>query len=234
MKDEEETESRGRSRKAPAQQLTLDVAKEAFSAIYESLRYIDARLAKVEETLERHATVFSGWEHHLEPLSISSLSPWLGTQLSPLQGKVLVGDAPTDLLVEMIGGKSATVQIVDIRATMALHWAKRTHRVIIDELKNVLANQVPHSLGCVVFIGIASRIGAADAIHLVEDAKRALAPGGRLIVLSASTQTPLERDLVGHGPLSCETWETVLRHCGFADIDKTTKDSAHICLSGKS
>jgi SAM-dependent methyltransferase len=89
----------------------------------------------------------------------------------------------------------------------------------IDHLRTL----PPDSLSGLILSGFIERLDLGSLVGLAEQAASRLAPGGRLVVVSAHPRAwwhygpPLAVDLAPGRPWYPETWEALLRGAGFAD-----------------
>jgi hypothetical protein len=107
---------------------------------------------------------------------------------------------------------------------VALRALEHGADVTISEASEYLATCNEGSLGGLVLSGVIDRLPLPGVIPLLAQARRALAPGAPLVVVSAAPTgpphgEPITDDLVDGRSLHRQTWGLLLERSGFVDVD---------------
>lgn len=153
--------------------------------------------------------------------------PWLDLATSFLaetSGRVLHAECGDAALVERLQGAGLDAYGVDPDEGVALRATERVLDVRADDVRAHLRLLPVGSLGGLVLSGCVDRATPGSLIELADLAMAALAPNGRLVVISRhpdaqrTTQETVLADLAPGGPWHPETWQQVLAAKGFQDV----------------
>jgi SAM-dependent methyltransferase len=214
-----------------ARRSATEAVSTANRATWDALRYLEARLGRLEARLDPIGLVPS-----LPDLPAPEVGGRLADVLRflrPSEGPgtgttrtVVVGELGDRTLWDGIStgaDHDDRVRGVDPRAAVVWRsWsaAGSGTDVVTAEIDAYLGSLEDDSVGAVVLSGCIDRFDLARKIELVGEALRVTAPGGRLVLLigdqaawEASLAPPV-RDLLPSRPFHPETWELLLRHRG--------------------
>ncbi len=199
---------------------------EAMAHVIEAFRFLAARVLTLEERLARQDRPVDGsaWLALDEPLGEweRPVVDYLVAAAPPRP--VLHGDCGEGDLLSALADAGVDAVGVEPRGRVALIALERGHEVAINELTDELPRLPPGSLGGLVLSGVVDRLPLHAVIDLLAHARRVLAPGAPLVVVSSE---PAEaearwdaaaRDLVGGRPVHAPTWQVLLERAGFSDV----------------
>lgn len=207
-------------------------SEDRFRAAWDALRYLAARLERLEQRAEPLAALqldvhraalpprpdVAHWADHLDD--------WLELAALPA-GTVLVGESGDGTLVAALGRRGRAALGVDPsggavwRASQAVPPPART---VLGDVPAVLRAVEDRSLAATVLVGWVDRQAVADDCEAVNAAARRTAPGGAVAVLATSQDAwdtalaPPARDLLPGRPLHPDTWLLLLERAGLADV----------------
>ena len=112
---------------------------------------------------------------------------------------------------------------VEPRGAVALGALEHGTEVTIGEVGEHLATCTERSLGGLVLSGVIDRLPLHGVIPLLAQARRVLAPGAPLVVVSEAPPgpargEPVTADLVDGRSLHHQTWGLLLERSGFVDV----------------
>ncbi|MGC8463133.1 MAG: class I SAM-dependent methyltransferase [Acidimicrobiales bacterium] len=205
---------------------------ERLGAAWDALRYVAARL----ERLERRAEPLAAFQLDVHPRATAprpdlahwaaTLDDWLEPDALP-PGAVLVGESGDGTLVAALARQGRSVVGVDPsgdavwRSSQSLPPSART---VFGDVPAVLAEVEDHSLAAVVLVGWVDHQAVADDCEVVAEAARRTAPGGAVAVVATSQDVwdaslaPPARDLLPGRPLHPDTWCLLFERAGLADV----------------
>jgi SAM-dependent methyltransferase len=148
----------------------------------------------------------------------------LRERLPAASGRVVVGECGRgDLLRPLVDG-GIDAYGVEPRTRLADAAGAGNLEVREDAVLDHLRLVPTHALAGVVLVGCVDRVPVGTRIELLQEAARALEPGGTLgvIVGSGPSGQPGARalaDLLGERPLHADTWRVLLEAEGFESVD---------------
>jgi hypothetical protein len=223
-----------------------------FDATLEALRFLAARVEALEAAAgTRHDPVPGmAWLAPDEPVGVdellrgpvaAALSAELSAALSAESSvdalaepsgelrhrAVLHAECGTGALLEALEAAGVPARGVDPRGALALEAARRGLHVETGEPAAALAGMEPNQLGALVLSGVVDRAPIEDLCALLDLARRALAAGAPLMIVSSGPAAvdgwaAVARDLIPGRPLHHETWELLLGRAGFTDVRRYT------------
>ena len=215
----------------------LGRVEEGFGATLEAFRFLSARVEALEDAAGRRAepVVAPAW---LVPAPV--LEPWAGPVTEWLRadaaqsrpGAVLHGECGDGALAAALGTVGLAVEGCEPRGSLAWATAERGVPVHLGEMAAHLAGRPPGALGGLVLSGLVDRLAIEDLVAVVGSAVRALAPGGRIVIVGTRPGVPasgpdaVARDLLPGRPLHPETWAVLLQRGGFTDVAPLAGDPA--------
>ena len=119
--------------------------------------------------------------------------------------------------------RGAPARGVEPRGGVALRALERGCDVTISEVGEHLAQLPADSLGGLVLSGVVDRLPLHAILPLLADARRALAPGAPIVIVSepvapAHAGEPVTEDMADGADLHAETWVLLLSRSGFVDV----------------
>jgi hypothetical protein len=197
-----------------------------------AVRLLGERTAALEE---RTAAVERRFPEALDPGSLLAPEPLAPGQvediralLGDVDGRVLHADAADGALVkELVGGG---VDAYGVGALVAGEEPDLRTDDVLHHLERVGAG----ALGALVLSGGPDRLAPSARVRLAELAGALVAPGGVVVVVGTppgsweQVRSPVEIDLGGGRPFHPETWETLLRRCGFDAVEIRASESAYL------
>jgi hypothetical protein len=205
---------------------------ERFRAAWDALRYVAARLERLEQRAEPLAALqldvhrgalpprpdVAHWAAHLDD--------WLEPAALPA-GTVLVGESDDGTLVAALGRRGLATLGVDPSGDAVWRTSEpgsAAGRTVLGDVLTVLRAAEDRSLAATVLVGWVDRQAVADDCEAVTVAARRTAPGGAVAVLATAQDVwdadlaPPARDLLPGRPLHPETWRLLLERAGLADV----------------
>lgn len=142
---------------------------------------------------------------------------------------VVLGELGDDALLAALIASGVQVEGVDPRGDVV--WAAEAKfqvgmgriDIVFAEVVDYLRSLSDASRGCVVLAGCVDRFDLVQKMELADEARRVLAGGGILALLTTdqvawdASLGPVVRDLLPGRPLHPETWLAVLAHRGLSD-----------------
>lgn len=188
--------------------------------LVEVVRLLGERVARLER--DHETDVPAGRASHLDPHL--ELAPWAETiteALRPVSGRVLHGDAGDGVVVASLLDRGVDAYGVEPRPALAERAAIRNLDVREEGVAQHLATLPPGALGGLVLSGCVDTLANGPRDGLVRSARRAVAAGGVLVVLTSDPQrwgdgaTCVVADLASGRPWHLETWSHLLANRGF-------------------
>lgn len=207
----------------------LGVVGEALDAASESLRFLTARVDRLEEAASRRRRPVDSVEWLVGPPDLGrwsgTVQAWLG---APSGGEVVVAECGDGALPAHLVAAGWRVRAAEPRAPVALLAARRGLDVQVATAAELVASIAPGGASAVVLAGAVDRGPLDDVVGLAETAVDRLVSGGALVVLAEGTATweGPALDLLPGRPLRAETWELVLRRLGCTDVRSVTSADA--------
>jgi SAM-dependent methyltransferase len=154
------------------------------------------------------------------------LAPWHDLAVkacSPATARVVHAECGDGALVVALRDAGVDAYGVDPRRDAAAvadeHGAEVRSVAVLDHLRAV----PPAALGGAVLSGCTERYAAGDLVELVDLARRVLAPGAPLVLVSrgpsAPAADPIASDLAPGRPFHAQTWAFLLDRAGFGEIE---------------
>jgi hypothetical protein len=203
-----------------------DRTEEGFDAALEALRFLAARVDRLEREAAARARPLDGMAW-FEPDDASGLlSGPIVEELAAtaLAGPVLHAECGVGELLVRLRAAGIAARGVDPRGGIALSaTAGPSLDVEIGEALDALSGQRRGSLGAVVLAGVVDRQEVPQLLTLLDTALAAVAPGGPLVVVSRGPSSvagwaAVAQDLLPGRPLHAETWELLLRRAGCTGV----------------
>ncbi len=198
-------------------------AGEALEAMAESLRFLAARIERLEAAAGRSRSPVADLAALAPAPDLAPWAPtvsgWLGP--APARGpRAVVAECGDGALAAALAQDGWKVTAADPRAPSVLAAHRRGVRAQVAEAADVLGTARPGTLGAVVLAGAVDRSPLVDVVALAELALDRLAQGGALVVVcgDAAAWRPAALDLAAGRPLRPETWEHLLGRAGCSDI----------------
>ena len=198
---------------------------EAFRFLHARVRTLETRLGTEDEPLDGAAWLapareLGGW---VEPVTTLVLA-------RPPGGEIVHADCGEGALVRALTDRGAPASGVEPRGGVALRALERGCDVTISEVAEFLAQRPAGSLGGLVLSGVVDRLPLHALVPLLADARRALAPGAPIVIVSepvAPTHAvaPVTNDMVDGADLHAETWTLLLSRSGFVDVAPLPADA---------
>ena len=199
-------------------QAVMDATEGVAEATWDALRHLAGRVERLESGAAG-LTVEPAVLDLPDPDAaewVDLLPGWLPADGSAADLPVVVGEAGrTDVVTAVVATGRPTIA-VDPRADRIRAAAGTGAAVELADVADHLRRRLPGSLGAVVVSGTVDRASLAGKADLVDQALRALVPGGILVVLATdqasweSALDPVAADLAPGRPLRPETWALVL------------------------
>lgn len=203
-----------------------DDLEDAMGHVIEAFRFLNARIATLEEQAAQHEQPIDGaaW---LVPAD--ELGGWTAPVSQHLigaapNGAVLHADCGDGSLLTALRSAGLDAVGIEPRGMVALRPLEQGHQVTIAEVADVLPSCPTRSLGGLVLSGVVDRVPVHVLVTLLAEAERALMAGAPVVVIATdpaaarSTWSDTTSDLVSARPLHASTWESLLSQAGFIDV----------------
>lgn len=193
---------------------------EAFRFLHARVSTLETRLGTEDEPLDGAAWLapareLEGW---VEPVAALVLARTPG-------GEILHADCGEGALLRALSDRGAPARGVEPRGGVALRALERGRDVTISEVGEDLPQRPTASLGGLVLSGVVDRSPLHAILPLLADARRALAPGAPIVIVSepvapTHASEPVTQDMVDRASadLHAETWVLLLSRSGFVDV----------------
>ncbi len=198
--------------------------QESVSATVEALRFLAARLERLERAADRRDGAVDGLAWLVEPPETARwLDPvrrWLGQPAGP----VVVGECGAGELAVGLASAGLAVRGIEPRGSVAWAAAEAGVDVMAGEVLDRLGSVPTASLGGLVLTGVVDRAPLEGQLELLELAADRLMPGGGLAVIGTRPDPAVEgwhavaRDLLPGRPLHPETWQLLVGRAGFSEV----------------
>jgi hypothetical protein len=201
----------------------------AMVQVVEAFRFLSARVRTLEARLAFQDDPVAGaaW---LVPAT--DLGPWVDvvaehvrTRLSAAgaDGEVVHADCGDGALVVALQRAGVRVRGVEPRGAVALGALENGLPITLCEIAEDLAGRPDASLGGLVLHGVVDRLPVHALVALIGAARRTLALGAPLVVVTSDPATVARwaapaADLLGARPLHYETWELLFQRAGFDEV----------------
>ncbi len=214
--------------RAAADAAVQGVAGDRFTAAWDALRYLAARVDRLEARVDPLGLETAEW-----PLPVPDPSEWAG-QLNGWLGAsdgerpVVVGESGDGELVDALRAAGRRVRGVEPRGASA--WRSITGSGVgrgggaadieLAEVADVLRMIPDKGAAGVVLLGCVDRLDLAGKLELLDQSVRVVEPGGAIAVLATDQAAWSEglsipaRDLAPGRPLQPETWAFLLHRSG--------------------
>jgi SAM-dependent methyltransferase len=189
-----------------------------------ALRLVDARVRHLEEGSVGAGPVRAELDRTDAAPRVAQLEEAATEALAGATGRVLVASCGRAELVATLVAGGVDAYGVESRRALLVDALRQGLDVRPDDAVDHLRALPEGVLGGVVLTDVVEWLPPAALVGLVLHAARALAPGGRLVVLSATPEAwRAERDrvtvdLAPGRPWHAETWAALLRNRGFVDV----------------
>jgi hypothetical protein len=197
--------------------------EEAMARVVEAFRWLSARVSTLEERLAREDLPLDGPAWFAPAVELGQWSAPVAQHIAGATpgGEVLHGDCGEGALLGALEGAGVTAVGVEPRGGVALRALEGGHAVTICEVTEALAERSPASLGGLVLSGVVDRLPLHALVALLAQARRVLAPGAPIVVVSVDPSAlktegnTVTDDLVGAPSLYPQTWLLLLDRAGF-------------------
>ena len=190
----------------------------------QAVRLVDGRVRRLEDGTTGAGPLRAELDRtppaSLEPSAVDAVVD----ALTGVEGRVLVATCGRAELVRTLRAEGVAAYGVEPRRALLAEALRQGLDVRPDDPLDHLAALPERSLAGVVLADVVEWLPPAALVRLVHDAARALVPGGRLLVLSATPEawarhrSPVQTDLAPGRPWHADTWLEVLGHRGFSDV----------------
>jgi hypothetical protein len=199
--------------------------EDAMTHVVEAFRFLHARVSTLEARANTEDVPLDGaaW---LAPAR--ELEGWVEPLVSLVKartqgGDVLHADCGEGALIRALTEQGVPAMGAEPRGGVALRALERGCQVTISEVTEDLPQRPTGSLGGLVLSGVVDRLPLHSVLPLLADARRALAGGAPIVIVSEplvplSINAPTSHDMVDRAALHLETWELLLDRSGFADV----------------
>lgn len=201
---------------------------EGFDAAVEALRFLGARVERLEDAAGRRRDPVDAVGTLAPPPQLAAWTApvvgWVRGARPP--GPVLHGECGDGELVAALAAAGVAARGVEPRGAAAWRAADRGAAVHVGGVAELLASLPEGSLGGLVLSGVVDRAPLDELVALVGTATARLAPGAPLVVLgtwpeaAATAWSAAAGDLLPGRPLHPETWELLLARAGYADVGR--------------
>jgi len=194
--------------------------------VLEIFRFLLARVDHLEGALAAARAPVDGLAWLVEP---PELAPWAKHLVElfgpgPAGGPLLHAECGGGALLAALAQAGLDVEGIEPRVPLAWDAHQRGLRVEVGEVAARLTARPEGTVGGLVLSGCVDRLPTEQLGHLVGQAVRCLAPGGRLVVLGSPpdapelTWSPAAQDLVPGRPRHAETWALLLSRAGLEAV----------------
>jgi SAM-dependent methyltransferase len=155
------------------------------------------------------------------------LGPWIDTVVGALagtRGRVLHTECGAGAVLSALAATGAEVYGIEPVERLAMRASQAGLDVRTDDALPHLRAVSAASLGGIVLSGCVDALPLGEVLEAADCAAGALAPGGRLVILSsgpaawARSLDPVVADLAPGRPLHAETWQHLLSSRAFDDV----------------
>jgi SAM-dependent methyltransferase len=212
--------------------VTHQVSQSA-SAVSRALHIVDERLKELERQVEAQHVPGAGI---VEFPSLCGPDAWwiepAVAAVAKAQGRVLHAACGDGWLVRRLAAAGADAYGVDPRGQLVEHAELSTLDLRGEALGDHLRAVAPAGLGGVVLTATVEGMAGAERAQLLAAIGSRLAPGGTLVLHSASRATwdaadaPPEADLAPGRPLRAESWCALLEQGGYEATAQEGPDGA--------
>lgn len=195
---------------------------EGLEATMEALRFLAARIERLEGASASRSTPVDGMAWLVEPPDLLPWRPWLLEWLAtPLPGALALAECGDGRLGSALGESlGVTVNGVEPRGPLALAAARRGLAVHAGPVIEWLGEA--QGLGALVLSDAVDRLAREDLVQLVALAVQALAADGWLVVIGRHAErsgwSAAANDLLPGRPLHPETWQLLLERAGLDGV----------------
>lgn len=199
-----------------------------------SIHALTGRLVKVEEHLGLMGPVDPVSAGEISGFELGALGELGGAVCAALAGspgRVLHAECGNGWLLSQLVAAGIDAYGVDPRAEVVAEVLAEGLDAWDEPADVHLASLGPAAVSAVVLSGVTDRLPVVAKTALMNQAAASLAPGGKLVVLSASPErwresaSPLEVDLSPGVPLHPETWEWLMGNAGL-EVERLSADSS--------
>lgn len=203
----------------------FDRAEEGFDAALEALRFMAARVERLERdaAVRRRPVDGLAWFEPDDVVPLHAARVADAVRGDGISGGVLHVECGGGELLVRLGQAGVEARGADPRGALALEAAGRGVTAEESEALDALAASAPGSLRAVVLSGVVDREPLPQLLALLDGALRALGAGGLLVVVSRGPGSvggwaAVARDLLPGRPLHAETWELLLQRAGCTEV----------------
>jgi hypothetical protein len=196
-----------------------------FDATLEALRFLAARVGRLEEALRRTQHPIEGLAQLVEPTQWGAWVPTLATWLEPRvrEGEVLCAECGDGALLGALVERGVRCIGVEPRGELVQRASRYGSPVELEEVTDALSRRAANTLGGLVLSGVVDRASMAERLGLLADGARALMPGAPIVIAGGSapdSPSALAHDLLPGKAFQPETWELLLDRAGFGAIER--------------
>jgi hypothetical protein len=196
-----------------------------FTAAWDALRYLAARLERLERRTDVVADLFPDLSRDVPESDVGPWAEHLSDWFTPPDavGPVIHGESGDGSLLRALGGAGYQVSGIEPRAERV--WAGAGGpAVALGEVTDRLGDVADGELAGVILSGCIDRLDLPGKLVLTELALSKTAPGATVAVLATDQQAFADAcpatvlDLLPGRPLLPGTWSTVLARVGLVDV----------------
>ena len=185
------------------------------NVIVRLLRRTDERLDAVEDALD----ISTGRSRLIDPPPdlATGVAEAIASLMADAPGPVAVVSCGRGAVVAALAGAGVTAHGVDSDAEQIVDGSRDGLDLRPADPVTHLAAAAPGSLGGIVLRGFVEDLAVPALTRLVDQARSALAPGGRVLVAAAdpTSRSTVERELRAGRGIAPETWAHLLERSGF-------------------
>ncbi len=222
----------------PEVEAQMAKADEGLEATVEALRFLAARLQRLEKADLTTASPIDGMPWLLKPVDVTPLIGAVTQTLTASRsrpgtrdGEVLVGECGSGVLVKALAEAGIAVTGIEPRGATALSAIETGLSVHIGEMSEYLQRTAPSSLDGIVLAGVVDRLSLASNIDLLSLATDRLRAGSPLVVVGHQPEAVAKAwgvvalDLFPGRPLHADTWLLLMARHGLVDGALLNPDS---------
>ena len=199
--------------------------RQQFTAAWDALRYLAARLERLERRVDVVADLFPDLARDVPEAEVGPWADHLSDWFTPpeAEGSVIHGESGDGSLLRALHAFGYEVSGIEPRAERV--WAGAGDpAVALGEVTDRLAEVTDGELAWVILSGCIDRLDTPGKLLLVELVLSKTAPGATVAVLPTDQQaftaaSPVTvSDLAPGRPLHPETWSAVFARVGLVDV----------------
>jgi hypothetical protein len=198
---------------------------EAMLWVVEAFRFLSGRVRSLEDRLDREDRPVDGSAWLVPAEELGDLVEPIASHLIAHTpgGPIVHADCGTGVLLRTLSEQGIAAVGVEPRGSVALGALEQGNDVSINEVLSDLAARPDALVGGLVLQGVVDRLPLHALLALLAQARRVLALGAPLIVVTTDPAAVGEAwpapavDLVAGRPLHRDTWRLLLERAGFVE-----------------